>query len=168
MTSGDGVARRGGTRDGPGDGAEWLRGLTLAQDNLLHDHHSCPRQSLGQQSGAATVNGAQRQLTGVGGSDSGREQQSPRRIQQAPGHGTGLIEGVHRFTGSIPADRPGVSEKLQVAVNLFRRGVGDPPVVQPVSTNSAVPFCQVRWDRKPTGLPDRLSTSAELEPSSPA
>ncbi len=82
------------------------------------------------------------------------EQRSLCRVQHPPSHGTDLIEALHRLTGINPADRPGVSEEFQVAVDLFRRGVGDSPVIQPVSTESAVPFCQVRRDR--TWRPDYL------------
>ena len=93
-------------------------------------------------SGSGSVQG-QRQRSVL----SDRRQHSLLRIQEPPGHRADLIEGVHRFTGSVRADRPGVSEELQVAVDLFGRGVRDSPVVQSVSTKTAVAFRKIRRDR---------------------
>ena len=50
------------------------------------------------------------------------------RVEQTPSHGADLIESVHRFTGPGPADRPSVSEEIQVAVNLLLLMLNDPEV----------------------------------------
>ncbi len=101
-----------------------------------------------QRQGQGTAISVQRQRTGVSVTlDWHGALKSRLRVEQSPSHCTHLIKGLHRVTGSVRADRPGVSEKLQVAVDLFRRGVGDSPGVRPVSTDSAVPFCQIRRDR---------------------
>ena len=73
--------------------------------------------------------------------------QSGRWIEQTPSHGTYFIEGVHRFSCPASTDRPSVCEERQVGVDLFGRGVGDSPVVRPVSSKPAVAFSEVGRDR---------------------
>ncbi len=98
--------------------------------------YSCPGQSIQTVTGdsvseqeSASEFSRQRQRSAISDRDS--EQHSHLRVQQPPGHRTALIEGIHRFTGSVRADRPGGGEELQVADHRLPLLVNDPEVATP-------------------------------------
>jgi hypothetical protein len=61
-------------------------------------------------------------------------------IEQAPRHGTNLIECSQGVLRPEFMDGTGGGEQSQVAVDLLSRGIGDPPVLLTISPRSAVPF----------------------------
>ncbi|HSN57026.1 MAG TPA: hypothetical protein VLT32_20310, partial [Candidatus Sulfomarinibacteraceae bacterium] len=60
-------------------------------------------------------------------------------MQQPPGHGADLVEEVECLCCPFRIDGTGTGEEAEMSVDLFRRGEGDAPVVDP-----GVGRCQVR------------------------
>ena len=104
----------------------------------------------------------QRQETGAGHSlrDSVHERHpvpndpSPPRVQQAPDHRADFVEKVEGVRGFGPINRMSVKEEAEVAIDLFGRGVSDPPVVKSISTGTPVPFGEIGGNR--TGRSNHL------------
>ena len=69
-----------------------------------------------------------------------KEHQSGLWVEQTPGHGSDLIEGLN---GPVGVDDSSLSEELQVTVDLLGRCVGDPPEAQPVSPRPAVALSEI-------------------------
>jgi len=59
-----------------------------------------------------------------------------------------LVEQVESGFGSVFIDRPGLCEQPQMGINLFRRCLGDSPVVHPILTNSTMVFGEVGGNRR--------------------
>ena len=54
-------------------------------------------------------------------------------MEESPGEGTDVVEELEGGVGSLGVDGACPEEDLQVGVDFFRRGVGDPPVVISIS-----------------------------------
>jgi hypothetical protein len=63
---------------------------------------------------------------------------SIERVEEAPGHGADLVEEQQGGCCLIAMHGAGEAEETEVAVDLLRGSVGDPPVVGAVSSESAV------------------------------
>ena len=61
-----------------------------------------------------------------------RSFESVSSIEQPPRHGSDLIKSLKCSCGLCAVDCASLLEELQVTVDLFSRGVGDPPEVVPV------------------------------------
>ncbi len=100
-----------------------------------------------QQSGTASETSGkdprQRQLTASVSENRARSD----GIEQAPRHRTNVVEGLQGVLCPDSIDCTSGGEESQVTVDLFGRGIGDPPVVQPVSSKPAVAFSDVGRDR---------------------
>jgi hypothetical protein len=55
-------------------------------------------------------------------------------VQQSPGHGPDLIEEIESDFDSLPIDSTGRNKESEVRIDLLGRGVGDAPMVEPIST----------------------------------
>ena len=64
-------------------------------------------------------------------------------MEKTPGHRTHFVEKQDGNVGSRTVDSTSLCKKTKVAVDLFRGRVGDPPVVDPVSSESPVAFREV-------------------------
>jgi hypothetical protein len=59
-------------------------------------------------------------------------------MDEAPGHGADLVEEVEGWSRVLHPHGAGVGEQPEVGIDLLRRGVGDPPQVEPVAAGTAV------------------------------
>jgi hypothetical protein len=50
-------------------------------------------------------------------------------MEESPGEGADIVEESEGVVGSVGVDRACSQEELEVGIDLFCRGVGDPPVV---------------------------------------
>ncbi len=94
-----------------------------------------------------------------------RDGSSTRRMQQPPGYSSDFVEELESVIGLFTTNGICPGKKSKVAVNLFRRSVGDAPVVDPVSTATSMALCEVRRHRRcrPDHLVrDRLKGSGYL------
>jgi len=56
-----------------------------------------------------------------------------RRMEEAPDHGSYLVEELNRLIGSSAIDGSRSNQELKMAINFFRGCEGDTPVVETVS-----------------------------------
>jgi len=59
-------------------------------------------------------------------------------MEQPPGHGADPVEEGKSRRCSLAVDGTGSDQQRQMGVDLASRGVGDPPVADPVATIAAV------------------------------
>ena len=86
-------------------------------------------------------------LQAAGRRDPGSAAGSGLRIEEAPGHGTDLIEEVEGDLDSVVIDSTSAGEETEVGIDLLGRGVGNAPVVKPISTCSAVSLAEICGNR---------------------
>jgi len=67
-------------------------------------------------------------------------------VEEAPGHGSDVVEETNSVLGSRCGDGTHADEETQVGVDLFRGAVGDSPVVEAVSSGTAGTFGEIRWN----------------------
>jgi hypothetical protein len=67
-------------------------------------------------------------------------------VEEAPGHGADLIEEQQGGCCLIAMHGVGKAEETEVRVDLLRGSVGDPPVVGPVSSETAVALGEIGKD----------------------
>jgi len=68
---------------------------------------------------------------------------SRHRMQKPPGHRTHFVENPNGSVGSRTVDSTSLCEETKVAVDLFRRGVGDAPMVDSVPSETSVAFGEI-------------------------
>ena len=54
---------------------------------------------------------------------------SGSRVEEAPGHGSDVVEELNGLSGGLSVDGTGTDEETKVSVDLVRRGVGDAVMV---------------------------------------
>ena len=67
-------------------------------------------------------------------------------MEKAPRHGAYLVEEVESNLGLSSVDNTGGGQQAKKGVDLFCRSVGDPPVIEPVSTNPSVALAEIGGD----------------------
>ena len=65
------------------------------------------------------------------------------RIEQPLGHRPSLIEEIESGGGPELVYGAGLSEEPKMGIDLFRRCLGDPPVVEPMPARSTVAFGEI-------------------------
>ena len=61
-------------------------------------------------------------------------------MEQAPGHGTHLVEALQGLGHPRPMYGTGGGEQSEAAFGVLGRGLGDAPMVPAIETEPAVPF----------------------------
>ena len=67
-------------------------------------------------------------------------------MEQAPGHGSHLVEEFENNTGLCCVDYTSVCQEAKECIHLFCRPVGNSPVIEPISTNPAVALAEIGSD----------------------
>jgi len=75
-------------------------------------------------------------------------------MEQTPCHGSHLVEEVESNVGLPSVDNTGIGQQAKEGIDLLCRSVGDPPVIEPVSTNPSVALAEIGSDR--AGGPNHL------------
>ncbi len=68
-------------------------------------------------------------------------------MEQAPGHGSNLVEELESNTGLSFVDYTSVCQEAKECIHLFCRPVRNSPMIEPVSTNPAVALAEIGSDR---------------------
>ena len=67
-------------------------------------------------------------------------------MEQAPGHGSHLVEEFESNIGLSSVDYTSVCQEAKECIHLFCRPVSNPPVIEPISTNPAVALAEIGSD----------------------
>ena len=81
-------------------------------------------------------------------------------MEEAPGDGSDFVKELESASGSGLIDGIRADEDSQVGVDLFGRGVGDPPMVDPITARTTVTFGEIRGHRR-MGVALARATSVE-------
>jgi hypothetical protein len=64
-------------------------------------------------------------------------------MKQAPGHGSHLIEKLESDSGLRCVHNTGVGQQAKEGIDLLGRPIGDPPMIESISTSSTVALAEI-------------------------
>ena len=67
-------------------------------------------------------------------------------MEQTPCHGSHLVEELKSGVGLCLIDNTSVGQQAKEGIDLLCRSVGDPPVIESVSTNPSVALAEIGSD----------------------
>jgi len=70
-------------------------------------------------------------------------------MEQAPGHGSHLVEKLESNTGLCCVHYTRVGQEAKEGINLLGRTIGDPPMTEAISTRSTVALAEIGSDYSP-------------------